>query len=38
MSRNSPVKALTVGKAAEVEGSSPAVFVDVGCEVVIVSS
>lgn len=31
------VEAFAVGEAAEVEGGAPAVFVDVGCEVVVAS-
>jgi hypothetical protein len=38
MSRNSLVERLAVGKAAEMEGSSPTILVEVGCEVVVVSS
>ena len=35
MAGNGLVEAFTIGKAAEVEGGSPTVFVDVGCEVVV---
>ena len=35
MSGNSLVEVFTIGEAAEVEGSAPAVFIEVGSEVII---
>ncbi len=38
MAGNGAVEGFTVGEAAEVEGRAPAVFVEVGCEVVVTTN
>jgi hypothetical protein len=38
VSSNGLVKAFAIGEAAKMERASPAIFVQVGCEVVVVSS
>ena len=35
---NSLIEALSIGETAEVEARSPAVFVDIGCKVVVMTS